>query len=95
MDRNGYSESLFMTNEDECYTCKCGGPLARHEVIHGPNRRLAKYFGLWIYVCPYCHSEIHKEDNGKYYFLKEQAQRLWENAHPDLDFLAIFGRKYI
>ena len=96
MDRNGYNPSLFNTSEYECYACRREGiTLVRHEVIHGANRQLAKKYGLWIYVCPRCHAEIHKEDNGKYRFLKEYAQRYFESEYPDKDFLAIFGRKYI
>ena len=94
-DNNGYGESLFMTNEEECFICGRGGDLARHEIIHGSRRPLSKYYGLWIYVCPDCHNEIHREDNGKYMFLKTTAQRLFEKNYPDLDFLTIFGKNYL
>lgn len=95
LDRNGYRTSLFNTNEEECYNCGCGGQLARHEVLHGANRNNSKRYGLWIYVCPSCHSEIHKEDNGKYLFLKSTAQRLFNQEYPDKDFVTIFGRNYL
>lgn len=95
LDRNGYAKSLFDTEDGVCYICKSERQTVRHEVVHGASRQLAKYYGLWINVCPVpCHSWIHREDNGKFYYLKEEAQRLFEKEHPDKDFLIIFGRKY-
>lgn len=93
MDSNGYNPSLFDTEEDVCYICGREVQTARHEVWHGANRQLSKYYGLWINVCPSCHDEVHREDNGKYRYLKEDAQRLFEKANPEKGFLEIFGRK--
>lgn len=97
--KNGYKPSLFETEDGRCYLCKYyeeDPPIdtARHEVIHGVNRELAKHYGLWIAVCPRHHDDIHKNPE-EYKWLQEAAQELWECVHPDKDFLTIFGRKYI
>ena len=95
LDRNGYRSSLFNTEEDVCYLCTSEVQTARHEVLHGPNRQLSKRYGLWLNLCPNCHELVHKEDNGKYLYLKEDAQRLFEEEYPDKNFLQIFGRNYL
>lgn len=95
--RNGYSKSLFDTEDGTCYICGFQGDTARHEVLHGPSRQLSKRTGLWLAVCPRCHMAIHAEDNGKYLYLKEKAQELFENEYNvDHDeFIRLFGRNYL
>lgn len=97
-DSNGYGESLFNTEEDVCYVCKCEVPTARHEVLYGNNRENSKFYGLWINVCPNCHQygayAIHRYPE-KYEHLKQEAQRLFEETFTDLDFMEIFGRNYL
>lgn len=95
MDRNGYNKSLFNTEGGECYICHKIGDTARHEVLHGPSRQLSKKYGLWLNLCPDCHTRVHARDNGKYRYLKEDAQRLFEEHYPDKNFLSLFGRRYI
>ena len=95
MDRNGYNDSLFVTEHGKCYICHRHIDTARHEVLHGPNRQLSKKYGLWINVCPSCHTRVHAEDNGRYRYLKELAQIKFEVVYPEKDFLTIFGRRYI
>lgn len=98
LDSNGYAPSLFKTSDEECYLCGGlnGGQLVRHEVLYGSNRENSKQYGLWIYVCPepFCHKMIHN-DAEKFAYLKAEAQALFEEAHPDLDFMEIFGRNYL
>ena len=95
--RNGYGRSLFSTEDGTCYLCGCQGDTARHEVLHGSSRQYAKKFGLWIAVCPRCHSLVHRSDNTYYLFLKEDAQRLFMDAYhaSEAEFRSLFGRTYI
>ena len=95
LDRNGYRASLFNTESGFCYIHRGEVATARHEILHGANRNNSKRYGLWINVCPDCHKLVHLEDNGKYLYLKEDAQRLFEEEYPDKDFVAIFGRNYL
>lgn len=100
MDRNGYNDSLFETEDGTCYLCGYVGDTARHEILHGPNRTNSKRYGCWICLCPKCHIEVHREDNGKYLFLKEAAEQLFINTHAAEDdalkkWMAVFGRNYI
>lgn len=94
-DRNGYNKSLFNTEYGECYICHKITDTARHEILHGPNRQLSKKYGLWLNLCPPCHARVHQEDNGRYRYLKENAQNLFNLAFPEEDFLKVFGRNYL
>lgn len=36
-----------------------GANLARHEIFGGSRREKSKRLGLWVWLCPTCHAEIH------------------------------------
>lgn len=96
--RNGYGRSLFPTEDGTCYLCGYVGDTARHEIIHGSRRKNAKLYGLWIAVCPKCHTAIHAEDNGTYKYLKSQAQLRFMLEYNVLDvdeFIGMWGMSYI
>lgn len=104
LDRNGYGPSLFETEQGVCYNCGLHTDTARHEILHGPNRKNSKKYGCWINVCPKCHELIHKEDNGEYLFYKEASQQLFEcyrylkgESEDDArrEWMALFGRNYL
>ena len=42
----------------ECYFCHRQSGLVKHHCLHGRGTRpLAVEDGLWIWICPYCHTE--------------------------------------
>ena len=53
-DSNGYNEILFDTEQGKCFNCGREVETCRHEIWHGANRQLSKYYGLWINVCVSC-----------------------------------------
>lgn len=63
LDRNGYAPSI-VNDGDFCFCCLKGGSafganLARHEIFGGSRREKSKRLGLWVWLCPTCHAEIH------------------------------------
>lgn len=92
MDDNGYNESLFDTTEGVCYLCKERKETVRHEVYEGNGRRaLSKRYGLWVNICPGCHSEVHLEPEcEKAIRLKQEAKDLFIQEHSPGDFIRIF-----
>ena len=99
MDSNGYNKSILETAPDQCYVCgKQGsvGDFARHEVFYGTERKKSKAAGLWVYVCPYCHHQIH-HNPGKGYdlLLKHQAQSLYEIEHGHAAFMDLIQKNYL
>jgi hypothetical protein len=94
-DRNGYRSSLFNTEPDVCMVCHRGIHTDRHEIFPNSNRTNSKRYGMWINVCRECHGKIHAESEGRFKYLKEEGQRLFEEEYPNESFLKIFGRNYL
>lgn len=94
MDRNGYNNSLFDTKADVCYICKTHCETARHEIYGASNRDFSKKLGMWINVCPRCHSKIHLYPVD-YLPLKEEGQRIFEREYGHERFVAVFSRNYL
>lgn len=98
LDRNGYAPSLLPSTG--CYICKRSGDTVRHEVFFGPNRAKSKALGLWVTLCPACHTlgpmAVHNNAavNLK---LKQEAQAVaMEHYGWTVDeFRAEFGKSYI
>lgn len=92
LDHNGYSESLFKSEDDICFVCGGHTTTTRHELIRGiANRRISKAYGLWISVCPNCHVRAHKGEEE----WQKTAQRMFEHYHTHEDFMALFGENYL
>lgn len=94
MDRNGYNKSLFKTEAGVCYICKTYCETARHEVYGASNRDFSKKLGMWIDVCPRCHSLIHNNPVD-HIPLKQEGQRIFEREYGHERFVAVFSRNYL
>ena len=81
-----------------CYMCGRSRPLERHHVFFGPDRKNSEIFGLWVWLCPYCHREgpraVHRdyESNRQ---LKRIGQQAFERTHTRSEFMRVFGRNYL
>ena len=96
LDRNGYAPSVVPACEG-CYICGCGGDLARHEIFGGNGRReKSKQLGLWVRLCPDCHTLVHTE---KVYSLalkrRGETAALAAYGWSTEDFIREFGRNYL
>lgn len=94
MNRNGYNKSLFNTEEGTCYICRAVTETARHEIYGAANRVFSKKLGMWINICPRCHSLVHLNPLD-YTPLKEEGQRIFEREYGHERFVAIFSRNYL
>ena len=89
-------KSIIQTNK-ECYIC--GNPyVEEHHVIYGTsNRKSSEKYGLKVFLC----YEHHRGNQGVHFnkeldtFLKQTAQRKFEESHTREEFMAIFGRNYL
>lgn len=96
LDVNGYADSI-MHSDTRCYICGRGGDTVRHEVFGGvANRPLSKKYGLWVRLCPRCHSRVHNEPK-LYAPLKYDAQKAAMERYgwDKFEFMKKFGRNYI
>lgn len=101
LDSNRYATSILQFNPGEqCALCKAEHiELVRHEVFHGTGRReLSKKYGLWITVCPACHSRIHSNPTDpavKDLQVQAQHQALHKYGWDTAKFIEVFGKNYI
>lgn len=100
LDSNGYAPSILQWNTGvQCARCGLEDThLARHEVIHGPYRKKSKQLGLWVTVCPTCHSYIHdhpKEPEVLEFYRQAQHQAMEKYGWSREDFIREFGKNYL
>jgi len=82
-----------------CYLCGKQGILHKHHCLTGIRRETAEEEGLWVWLCPSCHTgsnAIH--GNGELLIrLKEKAQREWLYLHDgDMKrWMLLFGKNYL
>lgn len=93
-DRNGYTKSLMTTEQGECYVCGRMCETARHEIYGGADRQASKALGMWVDVCPHCHSEIHNNLK-EYEWLRVAGQIKFEEQYGHKKFIDVFGRNYL
>ena len=98
MDRNGYNKSLLATTSGVCFVCGKYCDTARHEIFYGSGTRsLSKRYGLWVDLCPECHTRVHADPNwDKAVQLKEDAQEAFiQEGHTPDEFRQKFITGYI
>lgn len=94
-----YKDAESILQETRCCAV-CGWPsetLARHHVFEGTaNRKQSAKYGLWVYVCPDCHRDIHERPEA-HIGMKRRAQELamLEYGWSVDDFRRIFGKNYL
>lgn len=87
----------IISEEQECLVCKTPYNLEVHHIFGASNRKWSEKYHVVCYLCMKCH----RGQNGVHFdkdldtSLKQLAQRRFEIAYPDLDFVSIFGRNYI
>lgn len=97
MDRNGYGMSIMDTEPGKCWRCGVMGRTARHEIFGASNRGQSKADGLWINVCPLCHTKAH-ESRVVADAMKRAGEGRWlaeDWSRSVQDFVERYGRNYL
>ncbi|MBQ4443792.1 MAG: hypothetical protein II896_03925 [Clostridia bacterium] len=87
----------IISNQRICYLCGSTQWMERHHIFGGAFRQKSEHYGLWVYLCHYCHNE---PPNGVHHnrermdYLRRIGQHAFEKAYPDKPFAAEFGRNY-
>ena len=101
LDSNRYAPSILQWNVGEqCAFCgREHGELVRHEIFQGHGRReKCKKYGLWITVCPTCHSYIHanpQQEAVKELDEQAQHQAMEKYGWSIQEFRDHFGKSYL
>lgn len=93
----------IMQTEKECFVCGCTTGLESHHCLYGTaNRRLSEKYGLKVWLCRRHHTGDMYGNKAAVHFnktldtkIKQAAQRAFEENHPELDFIAVFGKNYL
>lgn len=90
----------IMTNDlEHCIVCGTSNNIHIHHCIYGSaKRKLSDKYGL---IVPLCANHHNMSKNGVHFNklldtkMKQFAQKKFEEAFPDLDFIKIFGKNYL
>ena len=95
LDRNGYAPTIMQRSE-RCYMCCSEGVLQRHEIYGNAYRDKSKAFGLWVWLCPVCHNDVHFVHADRKMWLREQGQVKAQEHYgwTEAEFREKFGRSY-
>ena len=95
LDRNGYAPTI-MQKAERCYMCCRSDSLKRHEIYGSSNREKSKAFGLWVWICPDCHYDLHFAHAERKMWLREQGQIRAQSHYgwTENEFRGKFGRSY-
>lgn len=88
----------IIDNERRCFLCGSVRWLERHHIFGASNRKKSEQYGLWVYLCHFCHNE---PPNGVHHnkthmlLLKKIGQDAFQKTYPEKNFLKEFGRNYL
>lgn len=91
------TESILQRDHD-CYVCGRQFGLERHHIFAGTaNRRISEKYGLWVWLCPKCHTgkkgaQYEHELNQR---LKREAQEAFEKEHGHAMWMEVFRKNYL
>lgn len=90
-------KSIIQEDTDYCFVCGRYGTEIHHILFGTANRKLSDKYGLVIGLC----CEHHRGRTGVHQnreldlTMKRVAQRAFNEAYPNMDFLTVFGRNYL
>ena len=96
LDRNGYAPTI-MQKAERCYLCGKSGVLQRHEIYGNAYRDKSKAYGLWVWLCLDCHTDLHFKHADRKMDLREHGQMVAQQHYGwfDNEFREKFGHCYI
>lgn len=91
-----FTNSILTNNMSKCYICGISNPEIHH-IYFGKNRNNSTKYGCVVPLC-YAH---HRGNSGVHHNhqldlrLKQDCQRQFQVAYPNLDFASIFYKNYL
>lgn len=91
-------QSILVGSMDTCMVCGKPYPEVHHVLFGRSNRKWSEKYKLVVPLC----GEHHRGSSLSPHFnrdfdlkLKKYAQERFQEEHPDLDFIKIFGKNYL
>ena len=90
----------IIQKEKECYLCSSTLNLENHHVCGGVGRRKwSDKYGLCVWLCPLHHRDakqgVHGLNKEADLYLKQTAQKAFEERHPHELWMQKFGKNYL
>lgn len=98
MKKSTHHSSILQEDTDYCFACGRYGTEIHHIFYGTGNRALSTKFGCVCGLCYDHHRGRHGVHNGNKeldMYLKQTAQRRFQEIYKEGDFLAVFGRNYL
>lgn len=93
------NKSIFEGDSlDRCYLCGTYGKTEEHHVFGGPVKKTSDRYGLVVYICQKCHSQIHDSEKGAdlKLYLHQRGQMIYEERFGNrAAFIQEFIRSYL
>lgn len=99
------SKSIMQRKDGRCYLCeKLYGndgyqQVEEHHALFGTaDRKLSEHWGLKVYLClghHRCSSEAVHQNADMAMLIKKDAQKAFEEKHPEISFREVFGKNYL
>lgn len=93
--QNDGIKRCYFTHE---YCGRNGAPLEKHHIMNGALRDWAEEEGLWIWVDPEIHRQLHETSFGALVqkrLLKQIAQIAYEKTHSREEWMRKVGKNYV
>ena len=88
----------ILQDEKECFICKTTYNLEEHHIFRTPYRNASERYGLKVWLCQPHHTGNQGVHNGNVIvdkYLKQLAQKKFEEEHSREEFIQKFGRSYL
>lgn len=88
----------ILQDEKECFICKTTYNLEEHHIFRAPYRNASERYGLKVWLCQPHHTGNQGVHNGNVIvdkYLKQLAQKKFEEEHSREEFIQKFGRSYL
>ena len=99
LDSNGYAPSIvdyYGELLERCFLCDWRGDLVRHEPFNASNRKKSKALGLWVYLCPRCHMDLHDHpEKARRLKIIAQRQAMAFYGWGMEEWIGRFGKNYV
>lgn len=81
-----------------CFLCGTTRNLECHHIYAGSKRKASERLGLKVWLCSDCHTQapdaVHRKHTVDMY-LKQTAQRIFEETHTREEFIKEIGKSYL
>jgi len=90
------AKSILQT-EKKCWFCESQVQLECHHIFAGPNRPISEKYGLKVWLCHEHHTGDHgaQYDKDKSLWLKQEAQKAFEQIHGHKLWMELIRKNYI